>query len=273
MQHTIGKKHLNKMQPSGNQIFTKEVTERKNESDQDSGGETKADPFRKVIHATNESPRFLPSIDLPPPPPPPTPPTKKRKAEEMNGCDICQVFYNSPSQKEVHLKGKKHQKKLKTTTEISPSDPLGLSTESLMDLGSCELCHVNYSSVTIRDQHLSGAKHRRKVQLSESTHQETEMCTLCNVTYTSPSNKLHHIQGRKHLRNIQSHSTPETAPVKNATCFRCMFCNISVNSLDQLEIHRQGSKHRAILQKMKEQQQGGVVDDRSVVVATQKITN
>ncbi|XP_033727401.1 uncharacterized protein LOC117316748 isoform X2 [Pecten maximus] len=138
-----------------------------------------------------------------------------------------------------------------------------------------KLLHIQVCVCTvIRHLPTNSSIYRYVYVPSYLTLQQTPLYTgMCMYHHTSPSNKLHHIQGRKHLRNIQSHSTPETAPVKNATCFRCMFCNISVNSLDQLEIHRQGSKHRAILQKMKEQQQGGVVDDRSVVVATQKITN
>ncbi|OWF41017.1 Zinc finger protein 346 [Mizuhopecten yessoensis] len=186
-QHTSGRKHLNKVRPS---------SEGESSSDQQSGEEANADPFRKVIFTTAESLSSLPPIDLPPPPPPP--PTKKRKAEVMmEGCEMCQVYYNSPNQKEVHLTGKKHQKKLKTMTDISPSDPLGLSLDSASNLGLCELCHVSYSSVTIRDQHLNGAKHRKKVQLSQSPNPDQEMCTICNVKYTSPSNKLLHIQCEK----------------------------------------------------------------------------
>ncbi|XP_069105897.1 zinc finger protein 346-like [Argopecten irradians] len=244
MQHTTGRKHLNKVQAAGNQSVTENVGKMEqitNENNKEFESQSKGDPFRKVIHTSDDTPSSLPEIDLPPPPPPPPPAGQKRKADDMNGCDICQVFYNSSSQRDVHLSGKKHQKKLKTMTEISTTstDPLGLMSEPVTNLGSCELCHVAYSSVIIRDQHLSGAKHRKKVQLAEVTHQEPEMCTLCNVKYTSPANKLIHIKGRKHLRNVQSHRAPETAPVKNATCFRCMFCNISVNSLEQLEIHRQ----------------------------------
>lgn len=266
IQHTSGRKHLNKLQPNNGQSAkpaSGPLARNSSAGVAIDGGEGSEDPFRKVQFITEDGMSSLPDIDLPPPPPPPPRGAQKRKAEDLDGCDLCDVKFNSESQKDIHVGGKKHQKKMKLMMDDS-SDPLGLSTES--GLGACELCHVEYSSVLIRDQHLDGAKHRRKVQLQESVHQETDMCKLCNVTYSSEASKLLHVQGRKHQRKVQENNTPETAPVKNATSFRCLFCNISVNSLDQLEIHRQGTKHKATLQKMKDIQQGKVVDDLSVYV-------
>lgn len=105
-------------------------------------------------------PRSRPS----PPSGPNHPTSQKRKQTLDYYCDLCQVDCNNPFNLKMHLKGKKHQDKLKEPKGMKIT---GGGTEANERL-HCELCGIRCSNKLIFREHLNCKNHIFRLHASES---------------------------------------------------------------------------------------------------------
>lgn len=75
-------------------------------------------------------------------------------------------------------------------------------------------------------------------------------CDACDIEFNAESQERQHYDGKKHakrMRTLALENKPggEVSPsVLQASGFTCQFCDVLLNSLEQLEQHRFGSKHQ-----------------------------
>ncbi|XP_039277422.1 zinc finger protein 385B isoform X2 [Nilaparvata lugens] len=113
--------------------------------------------------------------------------------------------------------------KLEETIQIETDDPVTkalvdniagrLPTKKPVEKSRCDICNIEVIGKNL-DLHLAGVKHFKKMKLLES------------------------------LAKIQEQTDSEPAPTNPLLCFKCEVCNVSANSIQQLQLHTQGIKHK-----------------------------
>lgn len=79
-------------------------------------------------------------------------------------------------------------------------------------------------------------------------------CEICKVSYTSESHERQHLMGSKHAKKAKIAAAAEgKVPLAAFTGFNCTYCNVVLNSLDQLTAHREGQKHKTTVSKLQKQ--------------------
>lgn len=79
-------------------------------------------------------------------------------------------------------------------------------------------------------------------------------CEICKVNYTSESHERQHLMGSKHAKKAKIAAAAEgKVPLAAFTGFNCTYCNVVLNSLDQLTAHREGQKHKTTVSKLQKQ--------------------
>ncbi|RZF38213.1 hypothetical protein LSTR_LSTR005574 [Laodelphax striatellus] len=111
------------------------------------------------------------------------------------------------------------------TIHIESNDPVtkalvdnivgNLPTKKPVEKLKCDICNIEVFGKAVLELHLAGVKHFKKMKLIESLAKSKEQAELDK---SSPPNPL--------------------------LCFKCEVCNVSVNSIQQLQIHSQGAKHK-----------------------------
>lgn len=176
-------------------------------------------------------------------------------------CEVCDVTVNSEMQLVQHRTGKMHVRKMQADipseetgerggmpfrgkneddddmdpiTQAVVNNALGkLPTKRKAQPVTCNACNLTFNSELQAAQHYNGSRHAKKVRLMEAAKQmETEEDPAETDT-----------NGEKLLPS----SGDDLG--KKLGLFFCGYCNISVNSLQQLDAHKSGSKHRAKVQK------------------------
>lgn len=176
-------------------------------------------------------------------------------------CEVCDVTVNSEMQLVQHRTGKMHVRKMRADipseetggrggmpfrgkneddddmdpiTQAVVNNALGkLPTKRKAQPVTCNACNLTFNSELQAAQHYNGSRHAKKVRLMEAAKQmETEEDPAETDT-----------NGEKLLPS----SGDDLG--KKLGLFFCGYCNISVNSLQQLDAHKSGSKHRAKVQK------------------------
>lgn len=178
-------------------------------------------------------------------------------------CEVCDVTVNSEMQLVQHRTGKMHVRKMRADipseetggrggmpfrgkNEEEDDDDMDPITQAVVNnaLGklptkrkaqpvTCNACNLTFNSELQAAQHYNGSRHAKKVRLMEAAKQmETEEDPAETDT-----------NGEKLLPS----SGDDLG--KKLGLFFCGYCNISVNSLQQLDAHKSGSKHRAKVQK------------------------
>lgn len=128
----------------------------------------------------------------------------------------------------------------------------------------CEVCKLQFTSQSIVDAHMSGAKHQRKLKAKELlwklreaescfTHDEASgklTCLVCNMELTSPQLLESHFAGTKHKNKSGKRGVEGgngTSASKNGKSvpgeYYCKVCQISCNSSQQMEQHVSSKKH------------------------------
>nr|XP_022313689.1 zinc finger protein 385B-like [Crassostrea virginica] len=93
-------------------------------------------------------------------------------------------------------------------------------------------------------------------------------CEICKVVYTSESHETQHLMGSKHAKKAKIAAAAEgKVPLAAFTGFNCTYCNVVLNSLDQLQAHREGQKHKNTVLKL--QNQGKVKEECKDVTVVQ----
>ncbi|KAK7091880.1 serine/threonine-protein kinase Wnk-like isoform X1 [Littorina saxatilis] len=82
-------------------------------------------------------------------------------------------------------------------------------------------------------------------------------CEICSLKLNSPEQADFHYRGQRHLKKARIARLHEIGAVVENTekpehgFFFCAFCNITVNSEPQMEIHRAGTKHQKMVNNRK----------------------
>ncbi|CAL4196217.1 unnamed protein product [Meganyctiphanes norvegica] len=128
----------------------------------------------------------------------------------------------------------------------------------------CEVCKLEFTSQSIVDAHMAGAKHQRKLKAQELlwklqetescfTHDEASgklTCLVCDVELTSPQLLESHLAGTKHKNKCGKRGLEGgngTEPSKKGKSvpgeYHCKECQINCNSSQQMEQHVTSKKH------------------------------
>lgn len=181
-----------------------------------------------------------------------------KKTEGQFRCEVCNVGVNSEVQLVQHRTGKMHIRKMRgdlpeeteavrgampfrgknedddmdPITQAVVNNALGkLPTKRKAQQVMCNACNLSFNSELQAAQHYSGSRHAKKVRMMEASK---DMDAEDDPTETN---------GEKILPSAGDDLG------KKLGLFFCGYCNISVNSLQQLDAHKSGNKHRAKLQK------------------------
>jgi len=73
-------------------------------------------------------------------------------------CTLCNVEIHGAEKEDLHLKGAKHQNKIK---RIQLGETV-VKQPSKLKFGRCEVCDKPYNSLVMKEDHLNGKKHRAK---------------------------------------------------------------------------------------------------------------
>lgn len=173
-------------------------------------------------------------------------------------CDICNIILNSKATYEQHILGQKHKKKALAVNSQNTShqnvpnlqveatqiiDQVQQTTDSKTNFNcdKCGIVSMNESSYLL---HVTGKKHKRKIQVSEQeigpAKEASEFnCDVCKVSLASKDQLDAHLTGKKHLKKLNT----DAAQAQVNSGFNCEICNLSLVSKDQLDIHLSGKKH------------------------------
>ncbi|CAE1298131.1 unnamed protein product [Acanthosepion pharaonis] len=230
-------------------------------------------------------------------------PTKRKAQAQPFSCNVCNVNFNSEQQASQHFNSVRHVKKMRLMEpgnqikENKEGDLLDAAGEkhglSKKQVFTCECCKITVNSLHQLDAHKSGSKHQAKLtQMETSNEMETEddpvggsdntsqnavsfdkksvfSCVYCNISVNSLQQLDAHKSGQKHQSKMQQmdpdkqmemDEDPIESDVNNLplppssfdkkTVFTCEYCKITVNSLHQLEAHKNGNKHQSKVSQM-----------------------
>ncbi|XP_061178820.1 zinc finger protein 385A-like [Saccostrea echinata] len=159
---------------------------------------------------------------VPPPPPPPPPQPKQATTPFISATLVNKVNPPPPPPPQPTVKQQPRAPRVNPVVQAVVDNALGkLPLKRKAYDGHCEICKVIYTSESHEKQHLMGSKHAKKAKIAAAA------------------------QG-----NI---------PLAAFTGFNCTYCNVVLNSLEQLTAHREGQKHKQTVLKL--QKQGKVQEE------------
>ncbi|XP_071033602.1 DBIRD complex subunit ZNF326 isoform X2 [Parasteatoda tepidariorum] len=164
-------------------------------------------------------------------------------------CEICSIQFTSQIPLDMHLRGSKHAKKLKSQTAFNSIQGQITQIKEIEKSDGkkfyCELCDIIANSSLQLQMHLDGTKHKNKLtQSTENTTEESkDMLGNKNVKEKEELNGKSN-GGGGGVRRPAPADFSEPQPVK-MTKFSCDICNIFMNSEVQLQQHLTSKKHQA----------------------------
>lgn len=242
-QHLNGQKHLKAKQHFGNNIQTQEIS----------------------------SPKSSNAV-----------PQKEYAFDGMRGyCFVCNIELTSNQHASQHLSGSRHGKAkasqsscFNQTPTTSPQQSPSANDKSDQKQeyvftggrGFCYICNLELTSNAHAQQHLSGKNHEKaKQKVCGSIPSSLPLtCEICKKTFSGPECASQHFISAKHLQKeaLVKAENP-TAPVANREILGavapvidktqwvlCEVCNVRLNSVEQLNIHKNSPKHKAEEEKL-----------------------
>ncbi|KAL1464336.1 hypothetical protein WDU94_003992 [Cyamophila willieti] len=100
----------------------------------------------------------------------------------------------------------------------------------------CDVCNIEVSGQCVLDSHIQGAKHKRKLVLL-AAQQGKQAAT--NISTTAGG-----VNPPSHINNGTLSQSVNVVSSSDNKVFSCSVCNITVNSAEQLEIHKGGKQHK-----------------------------
>ena len=110
----------------------------------------------------------------------------------------------------------------------------------------CDLCGITVSSEQIMQTHLAGKAHKRRlanVETLQSFQQNTNKTSSSRTAQDSSKSKEEDEEKKDERKQISS-SLVFAGPL-----LRCDICDVSVNSIQQLNVHYDGARHKKAAQK------------------------
>ncbi|XP_076437934.1 zinc finger protein 346-like [Babylonia areolata] len=181
-------------------------------------------------------------------------------------CATCDLTLNSRGQFEQHMTGKSHAKKLKkiAANGQDPTKPQAKQINFVRSAGD-QLTQGTPATGTQPPSSCPDPSQQQQQPTSGDGGEDNTYCGLCMIKLNSKEQARIHYGGTKHLRKLkvaQQYYTdggptpPDVAPVAADSgakkgLFFCGFCNITVNSALQMTLHRDGAKHKRMVEGMK----------------------
>ncbi|KAL8578427.1 hypothetical protein ACOMHN_014926 [Nucella lapillus] len=174
-------------------------------------------------------------------------------------CSVCNVTVNSCQQYEQHMVGKTHLKKQRKLAEGEQGSTAGtVQPISFVREGDQNAQQTLPPPSGAQPLSSNSAAAGGPPAPGTNGRDVNTYCDLCMLSLNSKEQAEIHYSGTKHLRKLKlarQHykEGAETATVggcKNGTFF-CGFCNVTVNSALQMDLHREGSKHRRMVEGIK----------------------
>ncbi|XP_052802389.1 uncharacterized protein LOC128232720 [Mya arenaria] len=110
-----------------------------------------------------------------------------------------------------------------------------------MGRGQCFVCAIELTSVQHMQQHLTGKKHFKALQVQQQLQQmhrdDNMMCLACKVTFSGPESRQQHMQSERHFKKIQSLTEEKKE-------YYCDVCKVPCSGADNYQQHIEGAKHR-----------------------------
>lgn len=192
-------------------------------------------------------------------------------------CNVCKIELTSPQHAKQHLNGKPHAKAkaaessgLHHTKAVNEANTAGVHGDEYNFSGGrgyCYICKIELTSQAHAEQHLSGKNHEKAKSKGNADVQKSLplTCEICQKTFSGPECASQHFSSVKHRQKealVQSHN-PNSPPItnQNIPAFEvspgdktkwviCEVCNVKLNSIEQLNIHKNSPKHIAEEEKL-----------------------
>ncbi|GAB1606643.1 zinc finger protein 346-like [Argonauta hians] len=198
-------------------------------------------------------------------------------------CEVCDVTVNSEVQLVQHRTGKTHIRRIGADLPAedagrfrSKEDEMDPITQAVVNNALGKL-PVKRKATPKKWIYVAGFRFRRRkkkktnVYNCDNTATTQVTCSHCNRTFNSEAQAAQHYNGVRHAKKVKmaentKMETEEEIPErengedlgKKLGLFFCSLCNISVNSMQQLEAHKSGNKHGNKMQKL----DGKCLDDK-----------
>jgi hypothetical protein len=192
-------------------------------------------------------------------------------------CNVCDIELTSPQHAKQHLNGKPHAKAKAAQSmgvhQTSPPVKAQYSPEAKTNnvhnneydfsggRGYCYICDIELTSQAHAEQHLSGKNHgKAKAKRNTDVPKSLPLtCEICQKTFSGPESASQHFSSVKHRQKealLQSRNpgasptnqnipAAEVSPLDKTRWVICEVCNVKLNSVEQLNIHRDSPKHKA----------------------------
>lgn len=161
-------------------------------------------------------------------------------------CEVCKVTCNSDKKFMEHNLGKKHLKNLGNSEKIQTTlsmatPPITSHVEKIGDSeevkpGWCDICKITSRSNSI-SQHVQGQRHRKKLR-------ELEKMTVLPLTRIDPVI----IQPNDNVENPRL-TKGEVVNPKEGSGHGCELCGVCCTSVDELNKHILGKRHKRAVNK------------------------
>lgn len=172
-------------------------------------------------------------------------------------CGLCEVDMSSLNVATSHYEGKPHAKRVKEfCTKVGARIPFRKDEEREMTEKFCELCKVTFTSASMAKGHYNGKEHKRREISGKEKIKVVEDKTgrfgiggnfRTDSGYKPPGEDDVVVEALKSASKEDltwgaMADASEMYP-QDVNKFHCDVCNVSVNSQDILDIHRQGKSH------------------------------
>lgn len=155
-------------------------------------------------------------------------------------CGVCRITLDGPVPYKAHMKGKVHGKKIVCQNMQS----------------EYRVCEVKFTSIKLRDAHLAGEPHRKKMK--QTSHAAisatpannvarprdtsyTRNCNICSKTFNGPESYNDHVGSNKHKRKIWLSAISE-----------CKVCSVQHTCDASRREHLAGEPHRKNVERSKQ---------------------
>ena len=82
-------------------------------------------------------------------------------------CELCKISCTSKQLLDLHISGKKHQKKLKDSVQVpDPVEGTTIISNEVKPI-SCEICGISCNTYEVLKIHLTGRKHLKNLEKSQ----------------------------------------------------------------------------------------------------------
>ncbi|XP_044740592.1 uncharacterized protein LOC123301765 isoform X2 [Chrysoperla carnea] len=177
--------------------------------------------------------------------------TKKKKKipHEDIYCDVCNVFVNTETQYNLHVRSKKHKKKEELIKSVRRNGGILPTPAPVPQVKlSCEVCQkYNFQTVDSYNNHMMSIKHLKNFT---ATLNEVSEIKLFNPEQQSKTTAVESFQ--KYSENVFANEAIAVQVKKKNQIIEnhCQLCDVTVNSEEQFEMHLISKGHRKKLSKV-----------------------